>query len=193
MDTLRRRVPFKSSDLDDAEEDIHILDEQEQENLIQSLKETNITSNKRYLFALRAILVLSLFLQILSFYENPLLVMVPLATPGPNHSLPLPKMFTLLSIVLHTNLVVFVFLDDIRNRFQLSDADFHPLSFQLSYVLAAVAPTLSLFLRRPWQSTIWWTLTELVVFTVQTVMELINEGNESISELEAMRYVAPGA
>ena len=192
MDSLRRRVPFKASNDDDSEEnDSRILDEQEQETLIRTLRDSNNTSSRQHVLALRTILTLSLFLQLLSFRDNPLSVIVPPATPGPSSSIPLPGLFTILSLLVHINLAFLAFMDYIKPRFHTSHV--HPISYQLSYALSAVAPTLSLFLRRPWQSTIWWGLTTTVVFTAQSIMESINEGNKDISELESMKYVAFGA
>ena len=78
-------------------------------------------------------------------------------------------------------------------RLQVAGIDLRPLSYTLCYALAAVAPTLSMFLRRTWQSSVWWGLTVAVIFIVQTVTEAIAHGNTSISGLETMRYVAHGA
>jgi hypothetical protein len=131
--------------------------------------------------------------QSISFSYNPLLVIIPppiIKTPS---SIPLPGLFTVLSIILHINLALLASLDHIKLRFRISHVQLHPLSYQLSYALSAVAPTLSLLLQRPWQSTVWWSMTGAVVFTTHSVMSAIEEGNKNVSELESMKYVAPGA
>jgi hypothetical protein len=61
------------------------------------------------------------------------------------------------------------------------------------YVLSAVSPTLSLFLRLPWQVTAWWLSASVIVFAVQSVMDTVESNSQGISELESMRYVSRGA
>jgi hypothetical protein len=128
-----------------------------------------------------------------SSHDNPLLAIFPLATPEITPSIPYPIFATLLSLTIHVNLMAVAFSGDLPTRLQFGDFDIRPFSYQLSYVIAAVAPTLSLFLRRSWQSTTWWGLTVAVVFTVHMVAGSIDRGNASIAELETMKYIAPGA
>ena len=111
----------------------------------------------------------------------------------PSLDIPLPVAFTLLNIIIHLNVAFIAFEDDIRLRSRISEVALHPLPYQLSYAIAAVPFTLSLFLRKPWQSSSWWSLTLVMVFIVQTVTSSIIQGNESISELETLRYRSPGA
>jgi hypothetical protein len=93
---------------------------------------------------------------------------------------------------MHTNLYLLAFSGDMKILLRLK-VDVRPLSYPLCYALAAVAPTLSVFLRQRWQSSVWWGLTVIVIFTVQTMTEAVAHGNERISALEAMKYVAHGA
>lgn len=126
-------------------------------------------------------------------HENPLLAIFPANLPEEIPSIPYPVIATLLSLTIHINLAALAFSGDSQTRVRFGDFDVHPIPYQLLYVISAVAPTLSLFLRRSWQSTAWWSLTAAVVFTVHTVTGSIDRGNESIAELETMKYVAPGA
>lgn len=125
-------------------------------------------------------------------HENPLFAIFP-ADLMEETSIPYPVIATLLSLAIHVNLAVLTFSGDSQTRVRLGDLDVHPVPYQLLYIISAVAPTLSLFLRRSWQSTAWWSLTAAVVFTVHTVAGSIDRGNERIAELETMKYVAPGA
>ncbi|GLB38339.1 hypothetical protein LshimejAT787_0502040 [Lyophyllum shimeji] len=194
METIRKRVPFRHPEADRLEEDEKvILDEQEQDSVIQKLKETNKAATEQYMFVLQVILVLSFTLQLLSFYTNPLLIMIPEGTPEPAFDIPLPAAFTFLNLIVHISLALIAFRETLTTQYNLSEAATNLVPFQACYAIAAVPLTLSMFLRGSWQSMVWWGLTLLVVFTVQTVLASIDQGNESISELENLRYVSPGA
>lgn len=71
--------------------------------------------------------------------------------------------------------------------------ELYPLPYRLSYALAAVAPTICVYLGRSWLTLVWWSLTGALIYTIQTTQESISRGKESISALEAMKYAAPGA
>lgn len=73
------------------------------------------------------------------------------------------------------------------------DLRFYTLSPTLSYTLALVAPSICLFLARSWLTVAWWSITIVISYTVQLVLDSISTGNERITSLEAMRYTAPGA
>jgi hypothetical protein len=191
----------------------------EQEDVVQRLRQVNTASNIRYLNFLRVILSLSFFLcvpalwrchsliqhsgnftrQLVSLldssHDNPLLAIIPPTIQDPTPSIPVAAIFSFLSLLLHANIYLLAFPDDIKThlRLQVADINIRPLSYPLCYALAAVAPTLSVFLRRAWQSSVWWGLTVAVVYIVQTITEAIVRGNESISGLETMKYVARGA
>lgn len=126
-------------------------------------------------------------------HHNPLLNIFPTKSPESVPSIPYPAAATLLSLAIHINLAALALSGDLQTHVQMGDLDIHPVPYQLLYIISAVAPTLSLFLRRPWQSTTWWSLTAAVVFLVHTVTQSIDRGNESIAELETMKYIAPGA
>ena len=102
-------------------------------------------------------------------------------------------MFSFLSLLLHANLYLLAFLGNVKTGLQIADIDVRPLSYALCYTLAAIAPTLSVFLQRAWQSSVWWGSTLAMIFVVQNVTEAIARGIESISRLETMKYVAHGA
>ncbi|KIM43219.1 hypothetical protein M413DRAFT_26388 [Hebeloma cylindrosporum] len=180
MDTLRRRIPFK---LEGDSEEIYdnvVLDEQQQEEIIDRLRKENDVVNWRYSIALKIVVALSFISQLVSFTNNPLLAIYPIR--GPEPSIPLPGVFTILSLFIHLNLALL-----------FSSGKIRPLPYQLLYTLSAVAPTLSLFLQKPWQITVWWCITPLMVYLNQTVMDAFQQSIQGIADLEQMKYTAPGA
>ncbi|KAK7469276.1 hypothetical protein VKT23_003760 [Stygiomarasmius scandens] len=199
MDQLRRRVPFKFA-TEDNEDDHTVLDESEQEELIQRLREENAKLNRYYRLAIQIVVSVSAFLHLVYFFnptEEPLLLF-PSPTRSQTPSKPLPRPFTLLSLVVHFNLLLLVNSGAITTsllQIRLGDLhlDLHPFSYSICYALALVAPTVCLFFGRSSLTTIWWSITLGVVFAVQSVQESIVSGNESISALEALKYNAPGA
>ncbi|KAF8895492.1 hypothetical protein BD779DRAFT_733146 [Infundibulicybe gibba] len=188
---LRRRTPFKSIEsYNDSDTNI-VLDEQEQNELVQTLRESNLASNRQYLMLLDIILLLSVILHSVSLLSppnhNPLLSIFP-KTSRENPSVPFPSLFILLALFLHINLGI-----HIHPQIPALRLDLHPISFPLTYALAAVAPTLALFLQCPWQTTLWWCFTSILGVIVQIILHSIAQSNESISELDAMKYLAFGA
>lgn len=94
-------------------------------------------------------------------------------------------------LLLHLNMALLLRPSTVITYFP--DMDINPIPYSLCYALAAVAPTLCVFLGKRWQTIAWWCFTSAVIFIVQTVQQSIVRGNESISELEAMKYTSPGA
>ncbi|KAF5315495.1 hypothetical protein D9619_007175 [Psilocybe cf. subviscida] len=187
MDTLRRRIPFKLADDNDDNNDNLILDEEQQDAVIESLRKENDIVNRWYSSALMLVVGLSCILHLLTFQRNPLLAIFPINSTQP--SLPLPAAFTILSLFVHANLALFL---DVKVRLSIRET-LTPLSYRFLYLLCAVAPTLSLFLNKPWQTTVWWCSTPLVVAMVQTVLDSVQQNIQGIADLETMKYSAPGA
>ena len=210
MDTLRRRIPFKLDREEEIYEDV-VLDEQrgfismhttidlmfcpEQDEVIDRLRKENDVVNRRYSIVLKVVVSISFFLyvsehsgrlhltqlrQLVTFKHNPLLAIYPIR--GPEPSIPLPAIFTILSLFIHLNLILL-----------FSSGGIRPLPYQLLYSLSAVAPTLSLCLQKPWQITLWWCITPLMVYLNQTVMDAFQQSIQGIADLEQMKYTAPGA
>ncbi|KAF5369320.1 hypothetical protein D9758_002742 [Tetrapyrgos nigripes] len=199
MDQLRRRIPFRAED--NGEDENTVLDESEQEELIQRLKKQNETLNTQYQLAMQVIIALSAFIHLVYLFnptEEPLLFFFPSSLHTQTGSKPLPRPFTLLSLIVHCNLFLRVHLGAIHNSgLQMRIGDFHlnlhPLPYSISYALALVAPTVCLFFGRSWLTAAWWSVTLGIVFTAQTMQDAIISGNEGISALEKLRYTAPGA
>ena len=104
--------------------------------------------------------------------------------------IPLARLFALLSVAMHLNLALLIHPEAIQKSFR---SEIRPLSYPLALALSSIAPIICLVLGRPWQTIIWWSLTGALVLFAQTVLDSMDMGTRSVLELEAMKYVAPGA
>ncbi|PPQ65385.1 hypothetical protein CVT26_000010 [Gymnopilus dilepis] len=190
MDTLRRRIPFKLGHEDDGSPENEVLDEQQQDEVIDRLRKENEVANHRYSMAMKLVVGLSCILHITALTYNPLLTIYPSPSEAP--SIPLPIAFVLLALYIHLHLVVLFFSSDIQAWLQLAEPP-RPHSFRVLYLLSAMAPTTSLFLAKPWQTTLWWCSSALVIFIADTVVDAIEQNNQGIKDLEKLKYTAPGA
>ncbi|ESK87160.1 hypothetical protein Moror_11853 [Moniliophthora roreri MCA 2997] len=197
--SLRRRNPFKFSS-DEGEENV-VLDEQEQEEVIQRLREENNKSSAQYSLAIQCIVCLSTLVHLIYLFNptaEPLSALIPnQPSLGIDPQIPLPRPFTVISLALHLNAILLfdpTHVHFLLRRMQLGDnIEIHPLPYNLSYILSLVAPAVCFFLRKPWLTIGWWSITPAVIYAVQAVQEAITQGNENITALEAMKYTAPGA
>ncbi|KAJ3510586.1 hypothetical protein NMY22_g15937 [Coprinellus aureogranulatus] len=200
MDRLRRRIPFRLQEGDESVEAERVLDEQEQEEVIESLRTANEASTAQNYQLIQALLGLSLAAQLTYLFtpsKRTLLANVfPIPASADSTPIPLSTLLTLVYILLHVNLLVVCRLPLLANLPQQLSPNLHaitPLSFGLTYAVSAVGPALALFLGKPWQTTAWWFLTTFIAYVAQTVVEAIEEGRNGVAEVEGMRYVAPGA
>ncbi|KZP33688.1 hypothetical protein FIBSPDRAFT_313104 [Athelia psychrophila] len=184
---IRKRTTFKfASESEDAEDEQHILDEQEQDELIEKLKLQSRTQDKVYLYVIQAVIALSGFLHViyLKSHTNPLLALFPISQADT----PLrPTSLTILAIFIHLNLSLLTYPN------HLSPINITPLPYVYLFGLCAVAPGLSLLLGRGWLTIAWWSVTGGVVWLAHTVHQTTQRREESIARLEGLRYVAPGA
>ncbi|KAG2338466.1 hypothetical protein BDR05DRAFT_691229 [Suillus weaverae] len=154
MDALRRRNPFKYSPEPSESHDTHILDEQEQSELIDKIKSLNATSNSQNRIALQITLALSFLLHIIyifSDYNSPLGVVFP-PVGRPESPLHLSPVLTLLAIILHANAAL---LTHPRNLV-LAKRRITPLHYSVAFGLSAISPTISVLSGKTWQTTAWW-------------------------------------
>jgi len=187
---LRKRIGFQAAD-DETDDHRVVLDEVEQEELIEDLRQHNTKTTARALLLLDGVLVFSALLQIVYLLKDskasPLLAVFPASTPEPNP--PCPTSFAILALALHANLALLLHPE---LALSLHPTIPLPLSYSLSYGLTAVAPSLSLFLARSWQTTAWAALPLLVVGLTHSVHSTLQEGDEALAELQSLRYHAPG-
>ncbi|KAJ3858889.1 hypothetical protein EV359DRAFT_87076 [Lentinula novae-zelandiae] len=189
---LRRRTPFKrprrvNSGLQYRKV---ITSISEQEEVIESLREETAKSNKRSAFMMQIVVLSSAFLHLIYF-----------ANLDPtDETIPLPRPFIFVSLALHANLMLLLDPTAVRDSLLLIgvtnetiDLGKWTLSLTLAYSLAFVAPAVCLFLRHSWLSVACWSITPLITYAVQSVLEAAATGNEHIRSLEALKYAAPGA
>ncbi|KAG1746018.1 uncharacterized protein EDB91DRAFT_1049445 [Suillus paluster] len=191
MDALRRRNPFKYASEYSESDDTHIMDEQEQSEIIDDLRSQNATSISHNRTTLQITLALSLLLHIIyifSDYNSPLAVVFPPAG-RPESPLYLSPVLTLLAIVLHANAALLTQPRD----FLLAKRRITPLPFNVAFGLSAISPITSVLSGKTWQTTAWWCTTALMTWIVHAANRWIVQEQESISELERMKYIAAGA
>ncbi|TFK64643.1 hypothetical protein BDN72DRAFT_846410 [Pluteus cervinus] len=195
MDNLRRRVPFTISESAEDHEEALILDEQEQEAIIESLRKENVESNQQYLLFAYVLLGLSTFLQVISFFgsseRNPILNVFPTNQTG-GISIPLSRVFTLVSLIIHFDLLRSIYPDE-QGSTTLLDVSVPTTPIYISYCITTIPTILSLSLSCPWQTTTWWSVPIVMTFLTHFVKESIRQGRSLLSELESKKYVAPGA
>ncbi|KAG0700143.1 hypothetical protein DFH29DRAFT_648450 [Suillus ampliporus] len=191
MDALRRRNPFKYSSEYSESDDTHIMDEQEQSEIIDNLKSRNATSNSHNHTTLQIMLALSFLLHVIyifSDYDSPLVVIFPPAG-RPEPPLYLSPALTLLAILLHANAALFT----LPRNFVLARRRITPLPYNVAFGLAAISPTISVLSGKTWQTTVWWCTAALLTWIVHAANRWILLEQESIYELERMKYIAAGA
>ncbi|TFY70657.1 hypothetical protein EVG20_g2343 [Dentipellis fragilis] len=189
MSSLRQRIPFSSSADEDETEDTRILDEEEQDDLINGLRVQNEESNALYLRILRITLGLSCLLHLVFLAsptkDSPLTIFWPTHASQP---LPLTAFFALLHVAVHFNLLLISW----PNR-PLILRNIKPLQYILMYPASAVAPVLCIFLGLGLPNFMWWSMTPTIILLHDTVHRWILQGEESIAELEKLKYTAKGA
>ncbi|KAG1833988.1 hypothetical protein DFJ58DRAFT_222035 [Suillus subalutaceus] len=191
MDALRRRNPFKYSSEPSESHDTHILDEQEQSELIDNIKSLNATSNSQNRIALQITLALSFLLHIIyifSDYNSPLIVVFPPAS-RPESPLYLSPVLTLLAIILHANAALLTY----PRKLILAKRRITPLPYSVAFGLSAISPTTSVLSGKTWQTTAWWCTAAFLTWIVHASNKWIVQEQESISELERMKYISAGA
>ncbi|KAI0632151.1 hypothetical protein C8Q77DRAFT_904600 [Trametes polyzona] len=200
MAAMRQRVPFRFSENDGTEG--HVLDEQEQEEVIDSLRQESANSNAVYLAGLQAVVTLSLALHILfmlrSEKHSPLAVLFPDAPSGP--PVPFATLLAIFQIAIHCNLFLNVLPKDhtLRGVIQsspLSPSLRPPFPFSHPGTLFApvVAPAYALVLGRGWVDVLWWATAGVLTAIVGLALKWMKEEEEEIAGLENLRYVARGA
>ncbi|RDX53279.1 hypothetical protein OH76DRAFT_1399166 [Lentinus brumalis] len=197
--TIRQRAPFQFSEDDDT--DVHILDEEEQEEVIEDLRKKNDDSNAVYLMGLQAVLALSLLLQLVYLFKpnkiSPFAVLLPGSTSEP---LPLANGLTILQILIHINLSLNCLPPNHPYRKLVPRSTLPgslsiplPLLHPVALALPVIAPFLALALGRGLADLVWWAEPGILLAIVAVVKKWIADGEKDIMKLERLRYEARGA
>ncbi|CCM03493.1 uncharacterized protein FIBRA_05627 [Fibroporia radiculosa] len=196
--SLRQRIPFRFSENDQSDD--HILDEQEQEELIESLRRQSRTVASQYVIYAEVILGLSCLLHVIFLFkqdkESPLYALLP--TIVPTAPLPLAALFAVLHIALHLNLglLLLPYESSIIRWLASLPPPLSALPIVLSHpiclVAPALAPALSLLLLRGWPETVWWSVAGAMTWFVYTIRQWPEQSEDDIRQLENMRYDARG-
>ena len=67
------------------------------------------------------------------------------------------------------------------------------IGFLETFAWSAAAPLLSVYSGRVWQTTVWWCIPGFMTYVVYAVHGWIRKADEDVSELERLKYRAPGA
>ena len=67
------------------------------------------------------------------------------------------------------------------------------IGFLETFAWSTAAPLLSVYSGRAWQTTVWWCIPGFLTYVVYAVHGWIGKADEDISELEKLKYRAPGA
>ncbi|KAG1750925.1 hypothetical protein EDD22DRAFT_916043, partial [Suillus occidentalis] len=78
-------------------------------------------------------------------------------------------------------------------NFVLAERRITPLPSSVAFGLSAIAPTISVLSGKTWQTTAWWCTTAFLTWVVHASNKWIVQEQESISELERMKYISAGA
>ncbi|KAL4080753.1 hypothetical protein J3A83DRAFT_4202202 [Scleroderma citrinum] len=194
-DVLRKRIPFafKSEDSLDGNDQV-VLDEQEQAELIEEIKEHNAASNKQNRTALQAMLGLSGLLHVvysLSDRRSPLFSVF----PSSSHDQPADAPIAFSGILVYIAILIHVNLSLIVHPYHVIIAGWtiRPIGFIETFVWATIGPIISIYLRKAWQTTIWWCVSAIMTGIVYAVHGWIQKVDEDVVELEKLQYKAPGA
>jgi len=205
METLRRRIPFQTSE--EGQEDDRILDEEEQEQVLEALHKENDLRTQQYYTFLQICIAITLFLQLLFLFSQrtPLHILHPnLKTPAPP-LIPLSTLFTMLNIVALLNSALYLpedmvlphAINQIKSRVfsEAQEALSTSLPFPLMWgvLLSSLAPAISILGVKDVPQILWWAFPALVVGIAGLVISWIRDTKAELMSLEKLKYEAKGA
>ncbi|KAH0832115.1 hypothetical protein J3R83DRAFT_13024 [Lanmaoa asiatica] len=191
MQAIRKRNPFTF----ESENHVNgrgVLDEQEQAEMVDHIKEQNISSNKQNRIALQLMLGLSCILYViymLSDRTTPLFAIFPppLGAGRANAPLDMSGILAYVAILVHVNLSLIVHPWNVV----IAGRVIRAIGFLETFAWSAAAPLLSVYSGRAWQTTAWWCIPALLTYVVYAVHGWIRKADEDVSELEKLKYRAP--
>jgi len=185
---LKKRSPFVfASDEDNSLTGATVLDDQEQEEVIQTLKLENDMSDQRIWFCLRIVIACFSFLYGLYLIRrvNPLSPFLSNAQPT---RIPLDIPFAFL----HTVILLALALPAQPDNHTLG-VRILALTYTRVYVVTAIVPMFCLLTGQGLTNTAWWSFALVAVVLHQFFRSLILQGRRNILQLEALKYDTRGA
>ncbi|KAF9504312.1 hypothetical protein BS47DRAFT_1490210 [Hydnum rufescens UP504] len=166
-----------------------ILDDQEQEELIETLRQSNERTNLLYVRLVQLIVSMAILLQ-LTFLVNTRRHFTPLSTIFPSSSprplIPLPSFWTFLSIVYHLRDIVLLNPNPVFHM--------HPLVYSRHmWAIVLVSPCISIALRKDLVQSAWWCLPALLSILPAAVRFWIVNSQKEIDTLDGLKYRVKGA
>ena len=67
------------------------------------------------------------------------------------------------------------------------------IGFLETFGWSAAGPLFSVYSGRAWQTTVWWCIPGFLTYVIYAVHGWIKKADEDVSELENLKYRAPGA
>ncbi|KZT09118.1 uncharacterized protein LAESUDRAFT_748343 [Laetiporus sulphureus 93-53] len=191
--SLRQRVPFQSSAENEQQGEEHILDDQEQQELIEGLRRQSDAATSQYLFLVQAVIGLSLLLHIVFILsgDNPFYALLPWFEPLPP-AIPLSPFFAFLHILLHLNLFLLLLPPAHPLILAIAGLPFPlslitlPLAFTFVGPFTLGAPALSLLFLAGWPEVFWWSVLAGLTWFVYSVKNWNEQSDVEIRELEGL-------
>jgi hypothetical protein len=190
---LKKRTPFASAnDYDNTLVDATILDDQEQEEVIQSLKVENDISDRQIWFCLSIVMSCFAFLYALYLYRraNPLRSLISTNAQPPRIPLDIP--FALLHTMILLGLAALCHQASVLEDNPLGVRNPTP-NYPRFYAITAMAPTFCLLTGQGLTNIAWWSFALVAVALHHFFQSLIHQGKKNLSRLEGLKYNARGA
>ncbi|KIK18391.1 hypothetical protein PISMIDRAFT_674952 [Pisolithus microcarpus 441] len=193
MQALRKRVPFEFKSEDGQDVQV-VLDEQEQAQLVEEIKDRNATSNDHNRIALQVMLALSTLLHFiywLSDRRSPLFAIFPPSSHDPASNAPVPfsGILTYIAILTHVNLSLLVH----PRHVVIAGWAIRPIGFTETFAWSAICPVVTIYTGKAWQTTAWWCISTIMTIIVYVVHMWVKKADRDVMELENLQYRAPGA
>ncbi|KAH9998026.1 hypothetical protein BJV77DRAFT_788484 [Russula vinacea] len=172
---LKKRTPFAfASDEDNSPADATILDDQEQEEVIRTLKVENDTFDRQIWLSLRIVMGCFAFLYALYLFRraNPLSPFLSPNAQSPRIPFDIP--FALLHSMTLLGLTVLFQLDDDALGFR-----FPAPNYALVYAVTAIAPTYCSLAGQGLANIIWWSFALVAVTLHHFFRSLILQGRKT--------------
>ncbi|KAF9241114.1 hypothetical protein BU15DRAFT_73593 [Melanogaster broomeanus] len=194
MQALRKRNTFTFQS-DDGGDDRVVLDEQEQAEVVERLKEQNATSDKQNRVALQVMLGLSCILHVMYWFSDrrsPLFAIFP---PSPtageeaNAPLDISGVLSYVTILVHVNLSLIIYPRSII----IAGRAIRAIGFLESLVWSAIPPLISIYAGKAWQTTVWWCTAGVLTSIVYVGHGWLRKADEEVLKLEKLTYRAAGA